>query len=77
MKVHRELRCRSVGRRREDTLRATSQIEAAEKAGHLIIETYLSPNRTFVDLPALINEMDSLRDFSEACRRELLTAHRR
>jgi hypothetical protein len=52
-------------------------IEAAEKAAHLIIETYLSPNRTFIDLPALIKEMDPLRDFSEACRRELQTAHRR
>ena len=41
------------------------------------IETYLSPNRTFIDLPALIREMDPLRDFSEACRRELQTAHRR
>jgi hypothetical protein len=52
-------------------------IEPAEKAAHLIIETYLSPNRTFVDLPAQINEMDPLRDFSEACRRKLQTAHRR
>ncbi len=46
-------------------------IEAAEKAGRVILETYLSPNRAFVDLPDLINEMDPLRDFSEACRREL------
>jgi hypothetical protein len=52
-------------------------IEAAEKAAQLIIETYLSPNRTFVDLPGLINEMDPLRDFSEACRRELQTGQRR
>jgi hypothetical protein len=52
-------------------------IEAAEKAAHFSIETYLSPNRTFVDLPALIKEMDPLRDFSEACRRELQTAHQR
>jgi len=46
-------------------------IEAAEKAGRLIIETYLAPNRTFVDLPDVLNEIDPLRDFSEACRREL------
>ena len=52
-------------------------IEAAEKAGRLILETYLSPNRTFVDLPELINEMDPLRDFSEACRRELQSSHAR
>jgi hypothetical protein len=46
-------------------------IEAAEKVGRLILETYLSPNRTFVDLPELLKEVDPLRDFSEACRREL------
>jgi hypothetical protein len=52
-------------------LSSDAVIEAAEKAGRLILETYLSPNRTFADLPELINEMDPLRDFSEACRREL------
>ena len=46
-------------------------IEAAEKVGQFILETYLSPNRTFVDLPELLNKVDPLRDFSEACRREL------
>jgi hypothetical protein len=49
-------------------LSSVAVIEAAEKAGRLILDTYLSPNRTFVDLPDLINEMDPLRDFSEACR---------
>jgi hypothetical protein len=49
-------------------------IEAAEKAGLLILETYLSPNRTFLDLPALLKEMDPLSDFAEACRRELQEA---
>ena len=57
-------------------LSSDAVIEAAEKAGRLILETYLSPNRTFVDLPELINEMDPLRDFSEACRRELQSAQR-
>ena len=56
---------------------ALGVIEAAEKAGRVILETYLSPNRTFVDLPELINEMDPLRDFSEACRRELQSSHGR
>jgi hypothetical protein len=56
-------------------LSSDAVIEAAEKAAQLIIETYLSPNRTFIDLPALIKEMDPLRDFSEACRCELQTAH--
>ena len=58
-------------------LSSDAVIEAAEKAGRLILETYLSPNRTFVDLPDLINEMDPLRDFSEACCRELQSADRR
>jgi hypothetical protein len=49
-------------------------VEAAEEAARLIINTYLSPNRTFVDLPDLINEMNPLRKFSEACRSELQTS---
>jgi hypothetical protein len=52
-------------------LSSDNVVEAAEKAARLILETYLSPNRTFVDLPELLNEVDPLRDFSEACRREL------
>jgi hypothetical protein len=52
-------------------------IEAAEKAGRSILDTYLSPNRTFIDLPDLINEVDPLRDFSAACRRELTSVNRR
>ena len=48
-------------------------IEAAERVGRLILETYLSPNRTFADLPDLLNEVHPLRHFSEACRRELQT----
>ena len=58
-------------------LSSDSVIEAAEKAGRLTLETYLSPNRTFVDLPDLIDEMDPLRDFSEACRCELQSSHGR
>ena len=50
-------------------------IEAAEKVGRLILETYLAPNRTFLDLPGLLNEVDPLRNFSEACRRELQSTH--
>ena len=52
-------------------------IEAAEKAGRLILETYLSPNKEFVDLPELMKEMDPLHEFSEACRRELISAPQR
>ena len=49
-------------------------IEEAEKVGRTVIETYLSPNRTFADLAELIPEMDPLRGFSDACRRELQAA---
>ncbi|UWU74838.1 hypothetical protein N2603_33030 [Bradyrhizobium huanghuaihaiense] len=59
-----------VGRMR--ILSSNDVVQAAERAGHLIIEAYLSPNRTFVDLPRFIEEMDPLRDFGEACRRELM-----
>jgi hypothetical protein len=52
-------------------LSSDNVVEAAEKVARLILETCLSPNRTFVDLPELLNEVDPLRDFSEACRREL------
>ena len=48
-------------------------VQAAEKVGRVILVTYLSPNRTFADLPALIDEVDPLREFSDACRGELQT----
>src|ERR1700757_15194 len=51
-------------------LSSDAVVEAAEKEARLILDTYLSPNRTFVDLPELINEMDPLRDFSEPARGE-------
>ncbi|TFV36673.1 hypothetical protein E4K66_21915 [Bradyrhizobium frederickii] len=59
-----------VGRMR--ILSSNEVVQAAERTGHLIIEAYLSPNRSFVDLPKFIEEMDPLRDFGEACRRELM-----
>ena len=49
-------------------------VQAAEKVGRLILGTYLSPNRTLAELPDLIDEVDPLREFSDACRRELQTA---
>ena len=52
-------------------------VSAAEKAAVLIVETYVSPNRTFADIPDFIREMDPLRDFGEACRRELQMTHSR
>jgi hypothetical protein len=48
-------------------------VQAAENVGRLILGTYLSPNRTLAELPELIDEVDPLRKFSDACRRELQT----
>lgn len=59
-----------VGRMR--ILSSNEEVQAAERTGHLIIETYLSPNRDLVDLPKFIEEVDPLRDFGEACRSELM-----
>ena len=64
-----------IGRMR--MLSSDDVIEAAEKVGHLIIETYLSPNKASFDLPELLERMAPLRRFSEACRRELQAAHGR
>jgi hypothetical protein len=58
-----------IGRMR--ILSSDEVVHAAEQAGRRIIETYLAPNRSFVDLPGFMEEMDPLRDFGEACRREL------
>lgn len=67
--------CALIGRMR--ILSSDDVIEAAEEVCRLIIETYLSPNKTFVELPELLETVDPLRRFSKACRRELQTAHGR
>jgi hypothetical protein len=48
-------------------------VENAERVVRVIIETYLAPNKTFRDVPELLNKdaMDPLREFSNACREEL------
>jgi len=48
-------------------------IESADKVCRVIIETYLSPNKTFRDLLEFLDHdaMDPLREFSNACREEL------
>jgi hypothetical protein len=47
----------------------------AEKVVRVIVETYLAPNRTFRDVTELLDhdDMDPLREFSDACRKELRT----
>ena len=48
-------------------------IENADKVVRVIIETYLAPNKTFRDVPEILNNdaMDPLREFSNACREDL------
>jgi len=48
-------------------------IENAHMVGRLIMETYVAPNKTFVDLQGTVEShmVDPLRRFSEACREEL------
>jgi len=48
-------------------------IEKAEAVTRMIVNTYFAPNRSFPELRELIGShtMDPLREFSEACRREL------
>ena len=48
-------------------------IDAAEAMVRLIIDTYLEPNKTFLELYDKLHAgaIDPLREFSEGCRREL------
>ena len=50
-------------------------VNSADKVARVIIETYLAPNKSFRDLPALLedNSMDPLREFSNSCSDELAT----
>jgi hypothetical protein len=50
-------------------------VEKAEGVVRMIIETYFSANKSFLELRHIMGSraMDPLRDFSEACREELRT----
>ena len=52
---------------------ASKVTENADKVVRLIIEMYLAPNKTFRDVPKLLEsgEIDFLREFSNACGDEL------
>jgi len=49
-------------------------VEAADRVVRVILETYRAPNKTFRDLDQIIDNesMNPLRDFSDACREELM-----
>jgi hypothetical protein len=48
-------------------------VESADRVVRLIIETYLSPNKSFRQVTEIIDDaaMNPLRDFGNACRAEL------
>lgn len=55
-------------------LSAPDIVAASENVCHVIIETYMSPNKTFHDIAKTLNNismMDPLQEFSNACRNEL------
>jgi hypothetical protein len=59
-----------VGRMR--ILSSPKVVETAELVARRIIDTYLEPNKTFLELREMANSgsIDLLRDFSETCRTE-------
>lgn len=48
-------------------------IESAERIGRTIIDTYMQPDKTFLELRDMVHSgsIDLIRDFSELCRAEL------
>ena len=51
---------------------SSTTVQHAEQVARMIVNTYLTPNKTFPELRDMVNSgaMDPLRDFSEACREE-------
>jgi hypothetical protein len=47
-------------------------VESAERVGRQIVDTYLAPDKSFLELRQMLNsgEINLLREFSEACREE-------
>jgi len=54
-------------------LSSTTTVQNADKVVRMIVNTYLAPNKTFAELPDMVNNgaLDRLRDFSEASREDL------
>jgi hypothetical protein len=52
-------------------------LESAEQIERKIVDTYMIPNKTFLELREMINSrsVDLLREFSAACRAELESLH--
>jgi hypothetical protein len=64
-----------IGRMR--ILSSPKVIESADKIVRTIVDTYLEPDKTFVELREMVNsgKIDLLRSFSEVCRDEFESAH--
>jgi hypothetical protein len=56
-------------------LSPTRVVEIAEHIGRKIIDAYLEPNKTFIELREMVNSgsVNLMREFSEACRGEFET----
>ncbi|MBV9531102.1 MAG: hypothetical protein JO283_08550 [Bradyrhizobium sp.] len=64
-----------------DRMRVLSQpkvIDSAEKIMQKILNTYLEPDRSFVELRTMAsnNSLDIMHDFTTACREEFESLHR-
>ena len=59
-----------IGRMR--ILSSPNVVESAERIGRKILETYLAPDRSFLELREMVNNnsIDILNDFTKACREE-------
>jgi len=59
-----------IGRMR--VLSSPDVVESAQQVAHKIVDTYLEPEKNFIELREMVNDrsIDLLNDFSEACRRE-------
>ena len=55
-------------------LSAPKVVETADAVVRAIIDTYLAPNKTFRDVKQIVQEepMNPLREFSSACREEMV-----
>jgi hypothetical protein len=60
-----------IGRMR--ILSSPNVIDSAERVGRKILDTYLAPDRSFLELREMVNNnsIDILSAFTEACREEL------
>jgi hypothetical protein len=60
-----------IGRMR--ILSSQNVIDSAERIGHKILDTYLAPDKSFLELREMVNNnsIDILEEFTEACREEL------